>query len=93
MDPTEDANDPEAYPSDADVEALLYEFKGDARVAIRALLHDLAVLAEDALRQVSRGYVRGQVWTLKARRGGEGGTVILKCRDVPLNAQGALMGR
>lgn len=56
------------YPSEADVEAVLYEFKGDAREAIRALLHDLAVLAADYQASVSTGFVRGQGYTLALRR-------------------------
>jgi hypothetical protein len=39
---------------------VLYEFKGDARAAIRGLLHDLATLAEDANATTSHGYVRGR---------------------------------
>lgn len=54
---------PEArpFPAEADIEAVLYEFKGDAREAIRALLHDLAILAADYESSVSHGYVRGAV--------------------------------
>ena len=39
---------------DAEVDAVLAEFGGDARAAIRALLHDLAVLAADAEASTSR---------------------------------------
>ena len=60
-------NGPE-FPSKDDVDALLYEFKNDAREAIRALLHDLAVLAGDYGADVSAGYVRGQGYTLALRR-------------------------
>lgn len=45
--------------TDEEIDAVLYEAKGDAREAIRMLLHDLAVLAADAEKQVSAGYVRG----------------------------------
>lgn len=57
MIPPED--NPRAFPTDADVEAVLYEFKGDAREAIRALLHDISVLAGDYEASVSHGFVRG----------------------------------
>lgn len=49
---------PPPYPADEDVEAILAEFDGDAREAIRALLHDLDLLARDYRRDVSKGYVR-----------------------------------
>ena len=60
----ENSREPEAPAiTDADVDAALAEFNGDAREAIRALLHDLDALARDADRLVSHGYVRGrQPW-------------------------------
>ena len=48
--------------TDEDVHALLDEFNGNAHEAIRALLHDLAVLAQDCDLSVSYGYVRGQLY-------------------------------
>ncbi len=51
-------DDPE--PSEAEVDAVVEEFGGDIRAAVRALLHDLAVLAGDFAAVVSRGYVRGR---------------------------------
>lgn len=51
----------EPFPTEADVDAVLYEFKGDAREAIRALLHDIAILAGDFEASVSHGFVRGAV--------------------------------
>lgn len=49
--------------TDEEIDAVLEEVGGDPREAIRALLHDLAVLAHDADRLVSHGYVRGrQPW-------------------------------
>lgn len=62
-----DHNQP--FPTEADVDAVLYEFKGDAREAIRALLHDLAVLAGDYEADVSRGFVRGGIPKIMVRRG------------------------
>jgi len=60
MEPNED---PKPTITDADVDAVLAEFAGDPREAIRALLHDLDALARDADRLVSHGYVRGrQPW-------------------------------
>ncbi len=47
--------------NEVEVDAILDEFGGDARAAIAALLHDLAVLANDAEITTSRGYVRGKV--------------------------------
>lgn len=54
--------DPEAhieFPTEVDVDAVILEFKGDMREAIRGLLHDLAALAADYEADVSKGYVRG----------------------------------
>lgn len=51
----------EPFPSEADVDAVLAEFGGDSRATIRALLHDVAALAEDFRSEVSRGFVRGDV--------------------------------
>jgi hypothetical protein len=49
------------FPAESDIDAVLYEFKGDAREAIRALLHDIATLAADYEASVSYGYVRGRL--------------------------------
>lgn len=49
-----------AEPTEAEIDAVVAEFGGDLRAAIRALLHDLAVLALDRALTVSRGYVRGR---------------------------------
>ncbi len=48
-----------ADPSEAEIDAVIAEFGGDLRVALRAVLHDLAVLALNRALTVSRGYVRG----------------------------------
>lgn len=56
------------FPTEADVDAVLYEFKGDTREAIRALLHDIAVLAGDFEASVSHGFVRGAVPKLLLKR-------------------------
>jgi hypothetical protein len=53
-----------------EIDALLAEFGGDPRAVIAALLHDLAVLAQDAEASTSRGYVRGRVVRLKPGRAG-----------------------
>jgi hypothetical protein len=47
--------------AEEDVEAVLLEFGGDARAAIRALLQDLDMLARDHEATVSHGYVRGDI--------------------------------
>jgi hypothetical protein len=54
--------------TEAEIDAVLYEFKGNPRDAIGALLHDLKVLAEDSNRKVSKGYARGQLWVVKRFR-------------------------
>ena len=48
---------------DREIEALMSEFNGDPKEAIRALLHDIALLAEDRDNSVSYGYVRGRLFT------------------------------
>ena len=58
-----------AEATDDEIDAIIQECGGDPREAIRALLHDLAVLAMDAEASVSRGYVRGRL--LLFRRNGE----------------------
>lgn len=55
--------------TDAEVDAAIVEAGGDARAAVRALLHDIAALAADHTRAVSHGYRRqrffGAIDTLK----------------------------
>lgn len=53
------STDHDPYPTEADIDAILVEFDGDPRAAIRALLQDLDVLARDYEASVSKGYVRG----------------------------------
>jgi hypothetical protein len=55
----EPAEDPLAV-SEADIDAVLYEAKGDAREAIRMLLRDLATMALDGDAASSRGFLRGR---------------------------------
>jgi len=50
-----------AFPTEADIDAVLYEAKGDARAAIRMLLVDLDALARDHNASVSHGYVYGRL--------------------------------
>ena len=52
--------DQPSEPTEAEVDAIIAEFNGDVRAVIRALLHDIAVLAADFAASVSRGYVRGR---------------------------------
>jgi hypothetical protein len=47
--------------NDEEIDAIIAEFDGDPRAAIRALLHDLATLAADSEAAVSRGFVRGRL--------------------------------
>ncbi|MCI4680891.1 hypothetical protein K9U39_01405 [Rhodoblastus acidophilus] len=53
--------------TDEEIDAIVAEFGGDARQAIRALLHDLTQIALDAEAAVSRGYVRGNLLPFKLR--------------------------
>ena len=54
------ASDARLVVTEEDVDAVLEEFGGDHRAAIRALLHDLDVLARDHAATVSHGFVRGE---------------------------------
>lgn len=45
--------------TEEEIDEVLAEFGGDARQAIRALLHDQAALVADAEQAVSRGFLRG----------------------------------
>lgn len=51
--------------TDEEIDAIIAEFGGDARQAIRALLHDLTQIALDSEAAVSRGYVRGNLLPFK----------------------------
>ena len=72
----ESAADDEPFPSEADVDAVIVEFGGDHRAAIRALLHDVAALSADYDLSVSRAYVRGNTMRVVngSRRGLGGGS-------------------
>jgi hypothetical protein len=59
---------PSPFPTEADVDAILAEFGGNAREATRALLHDISILAQDYEVAVSRGFVRGDVPRLETKR-------------------------
>lgn len=50
--------------TDAEIDAVIAEFGGDHRQAIRALLHDLTQIALDSNTAVSHGYVRGNLLSL-----------------------------
>jgi hypothetical protein len=63
-----DASSEQPYPTEDDINDLLEEFGGDPRAAIRALLHDLAMLAGDFETSVSKGFVRGGVPRMTKRR-------------------------
>jgi len=63
----------DVLPTEADVDAILEEFGGDARKAIRALLHDLLVLAADYETSVSKGFVRGRLAVVQRLSTNEGG--------------------
>lgn len=48
--------------SEEDVDAAIAEAGGDPREAVRALLHDIAILALDHARSVSTGYRRQRMF-------------------------------
>ncbi len=48
--------------SEDDIDAAITEAGGDPREAVRALLHDIAVLALDHARSVSSGYRRQRMF-------------------------------
>ena len=52
--------------SEHEIDEVLSEFDNNPREAIRNLLHDLDVLAQDRDHAVSFGFVRGTVWHRKA---------------------------
>ena len=61
--PGRDSVEPEApLITDGDVDAAIAEAGGDPREAVRALLHDIAILALDHARSVSTGYRRQQMF-------------------------------
>lgn len=47
--------------TDKEIDAIIAEFEGDPRAAIRVLLHDSTTLAVDSKAAVSRGFVRGRL--------------------------------
>lgn len=53
--------------TDEEIDAVIAEFGGDPRLAIRALLHDLTQIALDSDAAVSHGYVRGRLLTFRLR--------------------------
>ena len=55
----EDVAEPERDPVEVEIDDLLAEHAGDARAAIRALLHDVDALARD-VENISWGYVRAR---------------------------------
>jgi hypothetical protein len=55
----EPAEDPLAV-TEEEIDAVLYEAKGDPREAIRSLIRDLAIMAMDADAATSRGFLQGR---------------------------------
>ena len=64
--PTGPLPSPSTRISERDIDEVLLEFDNNPREAIRTLLHDLDVLAQDRDQAVSYGFVRGSVWHRKA---------------------------
>lgn len=61
--PEQDIAEPEApLITEADVDGAIAEAGGDPREAVRALLHDIAILALDHARSVSTGYRRQRMF-------------------------------
>jgi hypothetical protein len=61
--------EPEAdatFPTEADIDVVLDETKGDARAAIRMLLVDFDLLARDHNATVSHGYVYGRLAVVRS---------------------------
>ncbi len=58
--------------TEADIDAVIHEARGDYREAIRNLLHDVAPLAFDLQTDVSRGYVRSSIVRLRRSAGRNG---------------------
>jgi hypothetical protein len=57
----EDRPEPDPYHvAEEEIDAVLYEAKGDPREAIRMLLQDLTVMAFDADSASSRGFLQGR---------------------------------
>jgi hypothetical protein len=54
--------------TEEEIDALIAEFGGDPREAIRALLHDLIEIAIDSEAAVSHGYVRGELLPFRLRQ-------------------------
>jgi len=52
--------EPIAKPVEGQVDAVIAEFGGDARAAVRALLHNREELLRDADRAASLGFLRGR---------------------------------
>jgi len=52
--------EPVSNPMEGQVDAVIAEFGGDARAAVRALLHNREELLRDADRAASLGYLRGR---------------------------------
>ena len=59
-----------AYPTEADVDAVIAEAAGDAREAVRMLLSDLDALAWDHNASVSHGFIYGRLAVARSRPGG-----------------------
>jgi hypothetical protein len=57
-----DTEPDDAIISEEDVDAAIAEAGGDPREAVRALLHDIAILALDHARSVSNGYRRQRMF-------------------------------
>lgn len=64
---TEPAPRQDPDPVEQEIDALIAEF-GSARAAIRALLHDLTVLASDMNASTSRGYMRSKIVEIRTFR-------------------------
>lgn len=52
--------EPVSNPVEGQVDAVIAEFGGDARAAVRALLHNREELLRDADRAASLGFLRGR---------------------------------
>ena len=66
-DMADSSTDQKPDPLEDEIDALIAEF-GSARAAIRALLHDLSILANDMNASTSRGYTRSRIVEIRTFR-------------------------
>ena len=66
-DMADSSTDQKPDPLEDEIDVLIAEF-GSARAAIRALLHDISILANDMNASTSRGYTRSRIVEIRTFR-------------------------